>query len=156
METEGKTLATARMRLAAIAAAHRLGGHEDPTTRPLVKATTKRLAKEYGNPRKHAKGLTSDALAAVKATARIQRVDQGKRRRKETEVQAARRAAVDLALLEVMRDGLLRRSETSAARRAAVDLALLEVMRDGLLRRSETSAAGRGAAARYYRDDLLK
>ena len=130
METEGKTLATARMRLAAIAAAHRLGGHEDPTTRPLVKATTKRLAKEYGNPRKHAKGLTSDALAAVKATARIQRVDQGKRRRKETEVQAARRAAVDLALLEVMRDGLLRRSETSAA--------------------------GRGAAARYYRDDLLK
>ena len=114
VETEGKTLATARMRLAAIAAAHRLGGHEDPTTRPLVKATTKRLAKEYGKPRKHAKGLTSDALAAVKATARIQRVDQGKRRRKETEVQAARRAAVDLALLEAMRDGLLRRSEAAA------------------------------------------
>ena len=41
VETEGKTLATARMRLAAIAAAHRLGGHEDPTTRPLVKATVK-------------------------------------------------------------------------------------------------------------------
>ena len=116
VETEGKTLATARMRLAAIAAAHRLGGHADPTTRPLVKATTKRLAKEYGKPRKHAKGLTSDALAAVKATARIQRVDQGKRRRKETEVQAARRAAVDLALLEVMRDGLLRRAEASALR----------------------------------------
>ena len=116
VETEGKTLATARMRLAAIAAAHRLGGHEDPTTRPLVKATTKRLAKEYGKPRKQAKGLTSEALAAVKATARIQRVDQGKRRRKETEVQAARRAAVDLALLEVMRDGLLRRSETSVLR----------------------------------------
>ena len=52
----------------------------------------------------------------MKATARIQRVDQGKRRRKETEVQAARRAAVDLALLEVMRDGLLRRSETSVLR----------------------------------------
>ena len=63
METEGKTLATARMRLAAIAAAHRLGGHEDPTTRPLVKATMKRLAKEYGKPRKQAKGLTSEALA---------------------------------------------------------------------------------------------
>ena len=47
----------------------------------------KRLAREYGKPRKQAKGLTSEALAAVKATARIQRVDQGKRWRKETEVQ---------------------------------------------------------------------
>ena len=116
METEGKTLATARLRLAAISAAHRLGGHEGPATRPLVKATMKRLAKEYGKPGKQVKGLTSNALAAVKATVRIQRVHQGKRRRKETESQAARRAAVDLALLEVMRDGLLRRSEASALR----------------------------------------
>ena len=61
--TEGKKMATARMRQAAIAAAHRLGGQEDPTTRPLVKATMKRLAREYGNPRKQAKGLTSKALA---------------------------------------------------------------------------------------------
>ena len=87
VETEGRALATVRLRLAAIAAAHRLGGHEDPTTRPLVKATMKRLAREYGKPRKQANGLTSEALAAVKATARIQRVDQGKRWRKETEVQ---------------------------------------------------------------------
>ena len=116
VETEGKTLATARLRLAAIAAAHRLGGHEDPTTRPLVKATMKRLAREYGKPRRQANGLTNERLAAVKATARIQRVHQGKRRRKETESQAAMRAVVDLALLEVMRDGLLRGSEASALR----------------------------------------
>ena len=116
VEAEGKTLATARLYLAAIAAAHRLGGHEDPTTRPLVKATMKRLAREHGKPRKQARGLTKEALAAVKATARIQRVDQGKRRRKETEARAATRATVDLALLEVMRDGLLRNSEASALR----------------------------------------
>ena len=73
VETEGKTLATARMRLAAIAAAHRLGGHPDPTSRPLVKATMKRLGREYGKPRKQANGLTNERLAAVKATARIQR-----------------------------------------------------------------------------------
>ena len=36
VETEGKTMATARMRLVAIAAAHRLGGHPDPTSRPLA------------------------------------------------------------------------------------------------------------------------
>ena len=116
VETRGKALTTAGNRLAAIAAAHRLGKHPDPVKDPLVKATLKRLAREYGKPRKQANGLTSEALAAVKATARIQRVHQGKRRRKETESQAAMRAAVDLALLDVMRDGLLRGSETSALR----------------------------------------
>ena len=44
VETAGKTLATARMRLAAIAAAHRFGGHQDPTSRPLAKVTVKQLA----------------------------------------------------------------------------------------------------------------
>ena len=63
METEGRRLATARMRLAAIAAAHHLAAHEDPTTRPLVKATMKWLAGEYGKPRKQAKGLSSEAPA---------------------------------------------------------------------------------------------
>ena len=144
METEGKALATARLRLAAIAAAHHLGGHPDPTSRPLVKATMKRLAREYGKPRKQAKGLTSDALAAVKATARIQRAHQGKRRRKETEAQAARRAAVDLAILQVMRDGLLRRSEASALRWGDV-----EFHADGSGRlhvvRSKTDQAAEGA-----------
>ena len=52
----------------------------------------------------------------MKATARIQRVDKGRRRRKETESQAAMQGAVDLALLEVMRDGLPRGSEASALR----------------------------------------
>ena len=116
VETRGKALTTARNRLAAIAAAHRLGKHPDPVKAPLVKATLKRLAREYGKLRKQANGLTSEALAAVKVTARIQRVHQGKRRRKETESRAAMRAAVDLALLEVMRDGLLRGSEASALR----------------------------------------
>ena len=76
----------------------------------------KRLGREYGKPRKQANGLTNERLAAVKATARIQRIDKGKRRRKETESKAAMRATVDLALLEVMRDGLLRGSEASALR----------------------------------------
>ena len=116
MDTASRTLATVRLRLAAIAAAHRLGGHEAPTSRPLVKATMKRLSGEHGKPRKQARGLTKEALAAVKATVRIQRIDKGRRRRKETESQAAMRAAVDLALLEVMRDGPLRGSEASALR----------------------------------------
>ena len=122
VEQQGRTLATARLRLAAIAAAHRLGKHPDPTPDPLVKATLKRLAREHGKPRQQAKGLTSEGLAAVKATAQIQRVHQGKRRRKETETEAAKRALVDLALLQVMRDGLLRGSEASALRWGDVEL----------------------------------
>ena len=122
METEGKSLATARLRLAAIAAAHRLRGHTDPTSLPLVKATLKRLARDHSKARRQAKGLTAEAMAAIRATARIQRLDQGKRRGKETEAEAARRALVDLALLQVMRDVLLRRSEASALRWGDVEL----------------------------------
>ena len=39
VETRGKALTTARNRLAAIAAVHRLGKHSDPVKDPLVKAT---------------------------------------------------------------------------------------------------------------------
>ena len=122
MEIQGKALATARNRLAAIAAAHRLGKHPDPMKDPLVKATLKRLAREYGKPRHQARGLTAESLAAVKATSRIQRVHKGKRLRKETEAQAAERSRVDLALLQVMRDGLLRRSEAAALTWGNVEL----------------------------------
>ena len=65
VETGGRTLATARLRLATIAAAYRLGKYDDPTSRPVVKATLQRLDREYGKPRKQAKGLTSEALAAL-------------------------------------------------------------------------------------------
>ena len=37
------------------ATAHRLGGHPDPTSRPLVKATMTRLARERGRPRNRVK-----------------------------------------------------------------------------------------------------
>ena len=116
MEARGRALATARSRLAAVSAAHRLAGHPDPASRPLVKAALKRLGREHGKPRKQARGLTAEALAAVRATARTQRVHQGRHRRKETGPQAARRGLMDLALLQVMRDGLLRRSEAAALR----------------------------------------
>ena len=116
VEARGRALATARRRLAAVSAAHRLASHPDPASRPLVKATLKRLGREHGKPRKQARGLTAEALAAVRTSARTQRVHQGRRRRKETGPQAARRALMDLALLQVMRDGLLRRSEAAALR----------------------------------------
>ena len=74
----------------------------------------KRLAREYGKPRRQSRGLPAEALAAVKATSRIRRLHQGKRQRRETAAEALTRALVDLALLQVMRDTLLRSSEAAA------------------------------------------
>ena len=56
MEARGRALATARSRLAAVSAAHRLAGHPDPASRPLVKATLKRLGREHGKPRGNRRG----------------------------------------------------------------------------------------------------
>ena len=61
VELQGKSLATARSRLSAIAAAHRLGRHPNPASDPLVQATLKRMAREYGKARKQARGLTAEA-----------------------------------------------------------------------------------------------
>ena len=47
---------------AAIVTARRLSKHQGPTSRPLVKATLKRLPREYGKPRKQAKGFTSETM----------------------------------------------------------------------------------------------
>ena len=140
IENEGRAVSTARARLAAIAAAHRLGGYPDSGKRQRVKATVKRRAREYGKPRRQARGLTAEALAAVKATSRIQRVHQGKLRRRETAAEALTRALVDLALLQVMRDALLRRSEA-----AALTWGNIEVHTDGSGRITVTwSKTGQG------------
>ena len=66
MEARARALATARSRLAAVSAVHHLAGDPDPASRPLVKATLKRLGREHGKPRKQARGLTAEALAAVR------------------------------------------------------------------------------------------
>ena len=80
-------MATAHTRLVASTAAQRLSGNPKPPSRPLVKTT-----------------------------ARVQPVHQGKRQRKQTEAQAAVRTLVNLALQQVMRDGLLRRSSGARPR----------------------------------------
>ena len=59
---EGKIKAAPRRRWAAIVTAHRLSKHQGPTSRPLVKATLKRLTREYWKPSKQAKAFTSETL----------------------------------------------------------------------------------------------
>ena len=99
VELQGRTLATARIYLAAIAANYKLDGQPDPTERPLVRATLKRLARGHGRPRRQAVPLTAEALAAVRATVRTPREHHNGRRWRERGETAERRALVDLALI---------------------------------------------------------
>ena len=104
VETQGKALTTARNRLAAIAAAHRLGKHPDPVNAPLVKATQ---AGQWSNQRgpRCSKGDGPDPAGppgqAPAQGDRIPGCDAGRG---------------GPGALEVMRDGLLRGSEASALR----------------------------------------
>ena len=100
------------------------------------------ISRAHGRPQKQARPRTAEALAAVRATARSRRpLGDGKRR--ESAQRASWRARVDVALLSVLRDGLLRRSEAAALAWGDVELrengtALINV------RRSKTDPEAEG------------
>ena len=102
------------------------------------------IARANGRPQRQAKPLTETALAAVKATAMQPRRHQGRAVRAENAWAARRRGQVDVALLSVLRDGLLRRSEASDLRWGDVEL-----QEDGSARihlgRSKTDPEAEGA-----------
>ena len=107
----GVSVATVQLSRAAIAAAHSDANLDDPCAHPGVRRTMSGLSRMYGKPPLQASPLTSDVAAAVRATARRpRRLPSG---RMESESTAERRGVVDIALVSVMRDGLLRRSEAS-------------------------------------------
>ena len=140
----GKSVATLRLTKSALAAVHRSTGHQDPTDNEGVKKVMAGIARANGRPQRQAKPLTETALAAVKATAGIPRRHRGRAIRAENAWDARRRGQVDVALLSVLRDGLLRRSEASALRWGDVD-----VQEDGSarlhVRRSKTDPEAEGA-----------
>ena len=141
---KGKAVATLRLTKSALAAVHRSTGYQDPTDNEGVKKVMAGIARVNGRPQRQAKPLTETALAAVKATAMQPRRHQGRAVRAENAWAARRRGQVDVALLSVLRDGLLRRSEASALRWGDV-----EVQEDGSARihvlRSKTDPEAEGA-----------
>ena len=116
---------------------------EDPS-HPGVRRAMAGLYRMFGRPPLQATPLTSDVAAAIRATATRPRPFQTGRM--ESESTAERRGLVDIALVAVMRDGLLRRSE-------AADLLWDDVERapDGserlIVRRSKTDQAAEGRMA---------
>ena len=143
-EQLGHKPATLRVAAAAIAYVHSNCGLENPCSHPDVKRTLRGATRVAGKAQKQAKGLTADALDAIAATACRPRP--GKNGRRESAEAAARRGKVDVALVRLMRDALLRVSEC-----AALTWGDIETVSDGsgrlLIRRSKTDPDGEGAVA---------
>ena len=149
---KGASLSTVRMAKAAIAAAHKETGADNPCDSPLVTKAVKGLARaaaDAGNgAQKQAAALTAEALAAIRATATSSRTGRGGRL--ETAGGALRRGLVDIALCAVMADGGLRRSEAAALMWGDVERA-----EDGsgrvTIRQSKTDREGGGRRGCHYR-----
>ena len=109
-----------RLQRSAISSVHRLSGYYDPASDPGIVRLLAGISRAGARPQRQARGLTSDALAAIKATSTLPRVT-GPAGRRESEDRCRRRAVVDVALLAVMRDGLLRISEAAALKWCDVD-----------------------------------
>ena len=134
---EGKSVATLRLTKSALAAVHRSTGYQDPTDNEGVRKVLAGIVRVNGRPQRQTKPLTETALAAVRATAMQPRRYRGRAVRAESAQNAEHRGRVDVALLSVLRDGLLRRSEAA------------ELQDDGSarihVRRSKTDQEAEGA-----------
>ena len=108
----GASAATVKIARAAISAVHRDAGQPDVTAGEGVKRVVSEVVRMAPRPHRQTAALTEDCLAAIRTTAVIPRI--GPTGRRETETQAQIRGGVDIALVSVMRDGMLRRSEAAA------------------------------------------
>ncbi len=133
---EGKSISTLQVARAAVAAAHREEGLDDPTTTELVRRVLSGLTREaakQGRRPSQVKGLTRGDLQRILAHFT-----------RPNGVPQSRILLRDLALVQVMRDGLLRRSE--AANLMWGDVISME---DGsgrlTIRHSKTDPEGKGA-----------
>ena len=110
MAARGKSVSTVKTARAAIRALH--AGQDDPTAHEGVKAVLRGLSRQ-GAPQKQKQGLTDAQFARILATARLpRRMGRGM----ESASAADARGRMDVALVSIMRDALLRRSEVVALR----------------------------------------
>ena len=144
LEEHGHKPATLRVAASAIAFAHRTAGVDDPCASLEVKKTLRSAARKAGRSQKQAEALTAEALAAIRSIAHKPR--RGRGGRLETEETATRRGNLDIALIGLMRDAMLRVSEASALRWTDI---VAEADGTGrlLIRRSKTDTDGEGAVA---------
>ena len=144
MEEQGHKPATLRAVAAAIAFVHKAAGVDDPCASPEVKRTLRSAIRKGGRGQKQAEALTAEALTAIRSTACNPR--RGRGGGFESRETARCRGNMDMALISLMRDAMLRVSEA-----AVLTWEDIVAEADGtgrlLIRRSKTDAEGEGAVA---------
>ena len=144
IQEHGHKPATLRVAASAIAFAHKTARADDPSASPEVKRTLRCATRKAGRNQKQAEALTEEAMSAIESTACEPRVGRGGR--KESQETAQSRGNLDIALIRLMRDAMLRVSEAAALTWSDIESAV-----DGtgrlLIRRSKTDAEGQGAVA---------
>ncbi|MDE2940239.1 MAG: hypothetical protein OXR67_15190 [Chloroflexota bacterium] len=108
----GASIATVKMARSALAAIHKDAGHPDPTDNEGVRRVLAGLSRTISRPQQQAAALTREVQVAIQATASFPRMLPSGQM--ETHARAQARALVDIALVAVMRDALLRRSEAAS------------------------------------------
>ena len=144
IEEHGHKPATLRAAAAAIAFVHRAAGQDDPCARPEVKRTLRSATRKVGRGQKQAEALTAEALTAIRSAACKPR--RGRGGRFESQETARCRGNLDIALISLMRDAMLRVSEAAVLTWRDI---VTEVDGTGrlLIRRSKTDAEGEGVVA---------
>ena len=142
IQEHGHKPSTLRVAASAIAFAHKTARVDDPCASPEVKRTLRCATRKAGREQKQAEALTAEALSAIESTACEPRLGRGGRY--ESQETARCRGNLDIALISLMRDAMLRVSEA-----AALTWRDIEYEADGtgrlLVRRSKTDAEGQGA-----------
>ena len=110
---ETVSASTLKVRRAALGAAHRASGMDDPTGSELVRKTLAGLVRERAAPQRQARALGLAELAAIRATACAPRSGR-QSGRTESRERARRRGLADIALCSVLFFAGLRRSEAAA------------------------------------------
>ena len=144
IEEYGHKPATLRVAASAIAFVHRSVGLDDPCASVEVKRTLRGATRKAGREQKQAEGLTAEVLSVIQEAARNRRPGRGGRL--ESPETAESRGNLDIALIRLMRDAMLRVSEA-----AVLTWRDIETVADGsgrlLIRRSKTDPEGGGAVA---------
>ena len=142
IEKEAHRPATLRTAASAVAFIHRAARMDDPCAAPEVRRTLSGATRKAGRRQKQAAALTAEALALIRATAYKPRPGRGGRM--ESRETARRRGSVDVAMISLMRDALLRVSEAATLTWADIGAAP-----DGtgrlFIRRSKTDPEGEGS-----------
>ena len=110
---EGHRTSTLRAALASIRRRHEKSGFPDPCATVNTRAVVRGAARDNEAPPKQAPGLMKAEFARVQTTAYLPRIGRGGR--PESRETAERRGKLDIALIGLMRDSLLRPSEAVAA-----------------------------------------